>query len=88
MENADVKIFDYWNIKFKIYKFNKLAEEVNITNCSERVFVVLDGSVVVVDFSDNRNEFTESEGFTLKNQNNYIIRSSSESANLLSMEKK
>jgi hypothetical protein len=52
------------------------------------VFVVLDGSVVVVDFSDNRNEFTESEGFTLKNQNNYIIRSSSESANLLSMEKK
>lgn len=86
--HIDIKSFDYWNFRFEIYQFKSLAEEINVSDAKEKVFVVLDGSVVVVDTSDNRNEFKENEGFNLKTNDKYMIRSSSDSCNLLTIKQK
>jgi hypothetical protein len=85
---VDIENFNYWGFEFQTYEFKQLAQEIIITKCPEKVFIVLNGSVIVVDNSDNRNEFIEKKGFTLKNQDSYIIRSSSDESRLLSIEKK
>lgn len=88
MLTANVSGFEYSEFLFEIYNFEHLAQEVIMSNCPEKVFVVIEGSVIIVDNLDNRNEFTKEQGFELKNQNNYIIRSSSDITKLLSIKKK
>lgn len=85
---ANVGRFEYSEFLFEIYNFDYLAQEVIMSNCPEKVFVVIEGSVVIVDDLDNRNEFEKEQGFELKNQNNYIIRSSSDITKLLAIKKK
>lgn len=86
--HLDIKSFDYWNFRFEIYQFKTLSEEIQVSNDKETIFVVLDGSIVVVDSLDNRNEFKENEGFSLKTDGKYSLRSSSDLSNLLSIKQK
>lgn len=84
----EIKTFDYWNLNFKIETFNQIADEIAIDKESEEILcVVVNGSILILDYLDNRQEYLKGEVILLKKQRLYTIRSTSEDTVILLLSK-
>lgn len=77
----DIKIFEFWNFLFKIYSFAEIADEAILERYDEEVLVVVvQGSVLLVDPLQNRNEFSKGEVAVMKKERSYTIRATSDNS--------